>query len=376
MAISGVTYSYTTGGQGAVNREDFDQIVSMISPYDTPLLTMLNRKIATNTKHEWQEDALRGMVDTLSDNMPANGASTAMRVNYGSTRWPVSTNAPIMARIDEEIIKAWARTTNLLTVVRAYNSTATAAHSSSASVEILGDLGIEGATARTAFAQTRTRPYNVTQVFDATVQITGTQEAISAAGVIQSESDYQAEQRMRELKIQIERSLISGTRVDGSTSTFRSMGGLWHYISTNKANASSAAVSEDNIDSDIKVCRDAGGQPSVLLANTTQMKKINALYKDRIRSTPEGIFGGANIQRIYSPNAADGELALITDVWVPQHEYYILDMSKLFLAELRPFKTKPLAETGDSKLQQVICEITLEVKNESAHARRYGLSTS
>jgi len=40
------------------NREDLTDIISMISPVDTPMLSRFGKTKATNTLHEWQTDAL------------------------------------------------------------------------------------------------------------------------------------------------------------------------------------------------------------------------------------------------------------------------------------------------------------------------------
>ena len=372
MAISGVIYSYTTGGQGVATLDSLEAIISRISPEETPLFTMLETIPAINTKHEWIEDVLRGNTGVLGAAMTA--ACVSMRVADAANRIPCTTNYPVMIRVDEEIMKAYVRVTNKLTVQRGYNSTTTAAHSSNATVEIIADLGLEGADARTADARTRTRPYNMTQFFDGTILVSDTQQAIESAGIVPTEADYQAAIQMTQLKIQVEKAMLNGTRVDGSTSTFRSMGGLWHYISTNKTNASSSAVTKANIEADTKSCYDAGGKPSVLMCNSTQLNKIMNLYTDRIRSTPETIFGGANITRIITPFAAGGEMALIPNQFVAQHEYYILDMSKLKKAALISFRTIDIARTGSAVKMQVQGEYTLVCKNEAAHARRYGLA--
>ena len=375
MAISGVIRSYDNNA--VTNREDLANVISMISPTETPFLTMLNRgPKAVNTKHEWGEDALRGMTDTLA--AAASTACSNLIIHNAATRVPCSTNYPVLVRIDEEYILATSRTTNYInTFTRGYNSTTTAAHSSSASVEIIGDLDPEGSAARTALAQTKSRAYNYTQVFRDTISVSGTQQAIIEAGIVGSESDYQIAQKYKELAIKVERALISGTRaVNTSSSNFRSMGGLWSFISTNKTNASSAAITEANIMDDAKSCYDAGGRPSILMCNSTQMQKIINLYTSRVRTSVEAIFGGLEITKIACPWTADGTLSLILNPWVPQHEYYVVDMAKCALIPLREFAAVPLAHTGDSDNFEVIGEYTLEVKNETAHARRYGLSTS
>jgi hypothetical protein len=376
MAISGLirTYAQTTG-----SREDLEDIIAMISPTDTPLFTLLNRQEVFNTKHEWMEDALRSMTSTLGAAMGSNRTSVSMTVNtgHGAARFPVTTNYPILVRINEELMLGTARTTNVLTVTRDYNSlNATGAHASGATIEILYDNSIEGADAREAFAQTRTRPYNMLQIFDATVLVSGTQEKMIKAGIASTETDYQVERRLEELKVQVERALLSGTRVDGTATTFRSMGGLFHYISSNKTNRSSAAITAAMVEADARASFDAGGNPGLIICNSFQSEKITQLYTDRIRTEVEEILGGAVIQRIQLPVAGMGELAIIINRWVPQHEYYILDPTKVFIGVYRPFAMTELAKTGDSVKSQVLGEYTCVVKNEAAHARSYALATS
>ena len=46
------------------NREDLTDIIGMISPVDTPMLSRFGKTKATNTLHEWQTDALASAVTT------------------------------------------------------------------------------------------------------------------------------------------------------------------------------------------------------------------------------------------------------------------------------------------------------------------------
>lgn len=375
MAISGLIRTY---GQSNVILDSLEETISSISPIDTPLVSLLNRKDVINTKHEFLEDALRPMTGQLAADVTGSSGATALTLvsGHGAARFPVATNFPIQIRINEEIMLVTSRVTNVLTVTRDYNSSGTAAHSSGATVEIISDKGLEGADARNAFAQTISRPYNMCEIFDATIQVTGTQDAVAKAGIVDTETEYQGQRRMEELKIQLERAMIMGTRVDGTASTYRAMGGLWYYISTNKTNASSVAVTKGNVEADARACYDAGGNPTILLCNSFQAESITGLYEDRIRTAPEDILGGAQITRIRLPIAGMGELAVLVSRWVPQHEYYILDGSRLGLGRLRAFAISDMGKTGDSTKQQVVGEYTLIIKNEAAHARRYGLSTS
>jgi hypothetical protein len=54
----------------------------------------------------------------------------------------------------------------------------------------------------------------------------------------------------------------------------------------------------------------------------------------------------------------------------------ILDPEYAALAYLRPFQTKDLAVNGDSERSQLIAELVLEVRQESAHGIVADLNTN
>lgn len=377
MAITGLTRTYD---QSTVIREDLEDIISMISPTETPLFALLNREQVFNTKHEWVEDTLRGMTSNLAQEMDAQrtaNVSLYVQDGHGPLRFPVAATKPLLLRVDQELMLATARTTDTLTVTRDYNSkNATAAHVSNSIVEVIADNSIEGSDARAAHSQSRTKPYNMCQIFDATIEITGTMETVVKAGIVSTESNYQIEQRLKELKIMLERSLLMSTRVDGSSTTYRSMAGMSEWITSNNTNSSAVAVSAANIEADARAAYDAGGNPGLLICNSYLAERITKLYENRIRTEPEEILGGAQIHRILLPIAGMAELAIIVDRWIPSNEYMILDPTKIALGRLRGFELAELAKTGDAEKSQVLGEYTLIFKNEEAHSRRYNLATS
>jgi hypothetical protein len=373
MAISGLERTYDNS---TVIREDLEQMISMISPEQTPLFSLLNRKPVYDTKHEWVEDTLRSITSQLNGDVTGSGGAVRIDVlsGHGAGRFPIATNYPMMMRIGEEILLGTARTTNYITVERGYASTATAAHSSGAIVEILGDMDIEGSDPRAAFAQSRTKVYNYTQVFKQAITTSRTMDKVAAAGIVSTEGDYQALQRLKEMKKSVERNLLFGHRVLGTGTGYQSMGGMFEYISTNVANAATAAITEANIQDDARACFEAGGQPNLLVAHPLQCQKITDLYGSRVRMEAESILGGLQIGRIILPVGGMGELAIVPDICCPNHEYYILTSSLIWLGVFDPFFSEDLAKTGDARKQQVVGEYTMIMKNESAHARRYGLA--
>jgi hypothetical protein len=51
------------------------------------------------------------------------------------------------------------------------------------------------------------------------------------------------------------------------------------------------------------------------------------------------------------------------------NQIYVLDMDYWAIAELRPMTTEPLSKTGDSDRAMLICELTLEARNEAASGK-------
>ncbi len=54
---------------------------------------------------------------------------------------------------------------------------------------------------------------------------------------------------------------------------------------------------------------------------------------------------------------------------MPTDQIYVLDYSYWAVATLRGMETVPLAKTGDSDRAMLICELTLEARNEKASGK-------
>jgi hypothetical protein len=63
MAFSN-TYDTTNPGSAVSNREDLTDVLSILAPQDTPLLSLANKRKATATYHEWTVDSLAAPDDS------------------------------------------------------------------------------------------------------------------------------------------------------------------------------------------------------------------------------------------------------------------------------------------------------------------------
>jgi len=303
--------TYTAIGQ----REDLSDIIYNISPTDTPFMSSIGKTKATAVYHEWQVDSL--------------------------------------------------------------------------AAASLSNAAVEGADASSATMGVTTRAGNRTQIFQKTVQIAGTLEAVDKAGR-KSEKAYQLAKASSEVKRDMELTLLSNqVAAAGNSSTARTLGGLQTWLATNGdfgtsgvAGASGTTARTDGTDRTfteailktvVKEVYTAGGNPKVLMVNPAHKQTVSA-------------FAGIAAQRYMAPSneattiigAADVYLSDFGTMSVVPNRFmnatnacdetaFVIDPDMLAVAYLRPFATNELAKTGDSEKTQLICEATLEVKNEAAH---------
>ncbi len=364
-----------TYDQSTTNDVHVAEGVHMISPTDTPLQLMLPKLQVTASLNEWIEDELQSQVSSLAGTV-ANTTTTTITVasGDGADKFPsdVATYNTVI-RIDQEYMLVTAVSTDDLTVTRGYGSTTAATHASAAVVHIVSVLETEGADGKTARARGRSRPSNHVQTFSQTVEVSGVQEEIKKLGGITSEIDYQIMQAMRQLALELEKTLVMGVLSQaGISTTFRTMGGLWALISTNRTN-DSGSVDTTAIEADIRTIWDAGGNPTAILGDGKMVQDIGNLYSDRVRTDVTTTLGGINITSILNPLGV-GPIALIPHRRLAAGEYFMLDTRKIGLGFIRPFFMKGLADDGDADKRWIGGDYTLQLMNEAAHAYRYGFS--
>lgn len=374
MAV--ITDLMQTYDQSIANDYTIAEGIHMISPTDTPLQLLIPKLQVEAVKAEWIEDELTGQTTTLAAAI-GDTISTQITVasGAGADKFPPDVNTyNVVIRIDQEYMLVTAKSTDVLTVTRGYGNTTAATHSNGAKVHIVSQMEYEGADGKMAVAKARTRPSNYVQTFSRTVEVSGVQEAIKKLGGVNSEIDYQIMQAMRQLALELEKTIIMGVKAqggDGSTA-FRTMGGLWAIISTNRT-SDSGSIDTYAIESDIRTIWDSGGVPRAIVTTGKLAQDIANLYSDRIRTDVQTTIGGVNITSIINP-LGEGPIAIIPHRMVADGEYYMLDTARVTLGYLRPFHMKDLADDGDADRRWIGGDYTLELMNEKAHAYRYGFS--
>jgi hypothetical protein len=374
--------TYTAGASLPELAEDVADIIGLVSPFETPLLDHLGDAAnpATSTVHEWLEDSLLPNTDAVNDSTYANPATdTNFVVDHGD-RFQIGDQIQLDGKAEVMLVTAIAA--NTLTVVRQYGGSPASNLADNEIVKIIGHAALEGEAATAARFTNRVRKQNYTQIFTATVEVSGSQLASKQIGLA-DELDYQKQERLRELVRSLENSVINGfaasVNPQGDASTRRSMRGILATIQANRFSPGSGIVplgegDEENLLTEAMlngalraVWENSSAKIDTIVCGGFQKRRINQFVASTQRFREKDT---AFKQMIDVYESDFGICRVIMSRWLPSNGILLLDSSRLSVVPLggRSFHFKKLASTGDSEIGQVIGEYTLEMRNENAHA--------
>lgn len=388
MAFTGKA-TYDAGASLPELMEDVSDVIGIISPFETPLLDHLGdaKRPATSTVHEWIEDALlpnKGNINqtTFTPDPQTETdivVSDAAIFQVGDLVRPDGSGEVIfVAAVDTA--------TNTLTVVRSYGGTTPATLTNNMVLHILGNAALEGAEAPQARFTTRQRRQNYTQIFTATVEVSGSMQAARAHG-ISDEMDYQKQERMRELLRDLENCVINGVapsgNQQGSSSVRRSMNGIINQILTNRfvpgigsippGDGGGFELNEAVLNAALRaIWENSSGSVDTIVVGGAQKRRLNSFTTGSRAYLPEDT-SYRNLVSVYESDF--GVCRIVLSRWMPSDQVLLIDSSRVQVLPLqgRSFHFRPLAARGDSVSGQVIGEYTLEFKNEAAHGIIQGL---
>jgi hypothetical protein len=383
MAFTGKA-TYTAGSTLPEVAEDVSDLVAIASPHETPLLDVLgdSARPARSTVHEWLEDALLPNTDAINDATYTDALADTQFVVENAVRFRVGDQVRVEDSTEVMLVTAVNTGTNTLTVVRGYGGTTPVGLADDQVLQILGNAALEGDTADAARFTSRTRKTNYTQIFSATVEVSGSELAVRQVGV-QDEVDYQKQQRLRELLRDLENCAINGRSAaaspEGSASVRRTMKGIVPFITTNTfvpgsgGFPSDLTLTEEQLNAALReIWKSGSGHVDTIVVNGQEKRWINAFIGTNRRYADQA----QTFTNLVSAYESDfGVCRVVMSRWAPKGTVLLLDSSRIEVMPLagRSFQYKPLGATGDRESGQVIGEYTLELRNENAHGMITGL---
>ncbi len=375
--------TYSAGAALPELAEDVSDLVSIVSPYETPLLDHLGEppRAGSSTYHEWLEDAMLPNKDLVAHGSDPGLAATFGVANAESFR--VGDQVRPAGSDELMLVTATNAGAGTITVTRGYGNTPQAPLADATELHILGNAALEGADAPAARFTNRVRKGNWMQIFTAAVRVSGSDLAVRKLAVA-DELDYQKQERLRELLRDLESTVIHGTApavdAQGSATVRRTMRGIIPSISTNvfvpgqDGFGAELDLTEAQLNLALRrVWEASAGVVDTIVVGGRQKRQINGFV------TSGRAYGPADTayRDLVSVYESDfGVARVILSRAVPADTVLLLDSSRVDVVPLagRSFHYKPLASTGDYEAGEIIGEYSLEFRNEIAHGLIRGLT--
>lgn len=293
------------------NREQLADVIYDISPMETPFLTGAGRGKVKGTFNEWQVDELAAAVD---NNQHIEG----------------------------------------------------------------DDIAAFDASAQTV------RVGNYTEIARKTVIVSGTQEAVEKAGR-KSDLARQIAKKGKEMKRDMEKSLLANkAAAAGAAATARTTGSLLAWVKTNvdkeatgvdpvyttiptdtRTDGVARALTEAMFKNVIADCWTNGGSPKIAMVGAFNKGAMSAFTGVATKTIDQSAAKPATVVGAVDIYVSDfGTLRIVPNRFQRARDLHVLDFEMVSVEYLRPFRTSPLAKTGDAEKRLLLSEFMLKVKNE------------
>lgn len=376
MAFTGRATYDTDGPTGAFQgiAEDVADVISMISPFETPLLDALGDApySAKNTLHEWMEEKLgpSTIINTVVVASVTTATSALFVDSSGNAvaRWlQVGMILKSLPTGEHFQVSGVDTSNNVVTFTRAFGATTATSLGISQNVLILSASGLEGQDAPADTSRSRERKNNYVQLFTKAAQTSGTMEAVNQLGGIGSELDHQVRARLKELLRDLEKSVIQGISSGnsiGSSTAYRTFNGILRQITT-VSTTGATSVTASWLNDRIGQAWDQGATDTDLIVVDNNWGKIIDGFNDsRINVNQES--GVEQFRRkITLFESSYGMHRILRSRWMPTNSLMVISTQRTRVMPLqgRSFQALEIARTGDATKRMLVGEYTVEVRN-------------
>jgi hypothetical protein len=347
---------------------NMDEAIYMISPVDSPLLGGVGADGLTNISSVpvdqieffWMDEEILTPRTTIKTTTTTTDAFIVVATG---DRTKFSTGDLIRNGSGSEIFRVtgYGATADSLTVTKGYAGTS-ATVSAGDIIMGIGQALPEGSPPENARHRDRTSRSNFTQIFGPLqVSMSGTEQVVSKYGVA-NEFNKQMYNRLLELTIHREQSILYGRKTNSTTTRIRSTGGLDEWITTNVSTSTQLTVA--NVQGMQQLGWNRGAVGDRLVANPVSLSDLADVNNtDRVRTEFDDPRRGR--QTVLSVWTEYGVTTLVRDRWVHQSDAFLIRRDAVIRRPLRPMQTERLAKVGDSDQVMVLAEEGYEVKGES-----------
>ncbi len=336
-------------------------------------------------KMSWLDMAVGADGDTVNGAILA--AATTLVVDDGSK---FRAGMSISVAGSDEVMIVTAVSGNNLTVTRGYGGTTAANIADNAAVTINGVAREENSLSAFDGIYQPVAVENFFQTMDTAIDFSRRALATAQWGNT-NDIAFQVSERMRQLSIQMDRSLIKGRKGSFTLSgkTITTMGGMQYY--TDQAGAikvdnSGAALTLDQINAINAEIVARGGRANTVAVGIAKARKLHALVSAEYSSQRLGDWeaDAGSILRLPSDLPLVGNVTnIVVDTNLNDNELFIYDSSMLSIVPMAAgnanasgnWTTKDATQVGqDGQSVRVIGDFSIIVRNSKSHmARLYNI---
>jgi hypothetical protein len=346
-----------------------DQLL-LLNPYQTPMVNLVGfGQSVSNVEHIWYEDEMVMQESTVSATHVAGDTVIAV-----ADLEPFRPAQIVKVGNELMLIASINVATSELTVVRGFAGTAAGSIAAGASIEAMFVEGDEGSDAREGRYKPRKRVSNLTQIFDDTVELSGTTMAIAQWGV-DNEYEKEKQKKQLELALQLEKAVINGVSYENGTK--RLMRGVRDFVETNVIDGQAAAIDDSKLVAAFQAVFEAGGFNSggdyKVMVGAKQKVAISNLSNALVRLSRSENSRGVVVDHYVSDF---GQAEIVLNKNLKSDEVFIIDANRISIRPLqgREFSHTFLGKQGDYMKGMLVGEYTLEFLQEKAHAKIINLA--
>ena len=388
MALASNT-ALATFNQVAGQFLDLSDILAELIRYDnTALLNRITMDgVATETIHSWVEDGVAAITITAASALASASTgtietATALGGNIvvGAILKDAAAAGNALAELCQ--VTAVSASGTQVTLSRGYGGSSGTAHAASATWLVIATPAQEDADIPSDMSVARTKVSNFTQVFLRGVKVSYSSQAILQAGV-PSEFGHQVSYRLKELMRELDASIINsyanGSVGTGSSSQYRSMGGLVQFatggsvgvsqvLSTGATYTTAEVLTPDLLNTMASAVWYRGGMTTgffqgFLLVSGKQKRRIAQFDQAYRRMDYNQGSAGYTVEKFLSDLGF--EFQIIVDPWMADDTVVLGDLSRIKVMPLKgqAMHVEDIAKTGRALKGMVTGEYTAEFRN-------------
>jgi len=377
--VTGTRFSDTDAGNVAIDMSD---TLYMLDTSEVPLLQLIGKDSLLTpcvaVKHEWLEKTLRALDSAIATVGEFTGTGAISTSTCTASDGKLFSVGDIIKIEDELILLNAAMTGDVFTIAsgsRGYGGSTAAAHVTLTPIAIVGSVSLQNAAVPTGRSTTMTPRFNNTQIYNAGLAVTSTAQSIKKY----VEQDLLAEELRDETLLawkQYERTLLYGRKVAPTSTVAGAMDGILPVLTSNVYAKAGLPLTEEFVLTGLRASWRAGGKITHLVVNDFQKTQMNK-FLDSMRLTTRTDRIAGSVVDTYSCDF--GTVSILLDRNMPTDTVLGIEKGRIGFGPLKDHNLRVVEiaqTTGLVNTRQLIGQYTSETRNENAHFKITGLSTS